>query len=123
MSGQPKARIVGQPGSEATHKKSLQRFRRTLEGRGYRPERIDRLVAERKAFYDGLRAQWEADAPRRERVEDETYRRLSLKDTSHRPRSHDPLTTGQARVTGETARAVKRGTTITLHEHRERDAR
>lgn len=83
-----------------------------------KPARPD-LDAEYQRWYDAHRR---VDPTRPQRIEDETYRRLSLKDSAHRPRAHDPLTTGQARVTGETARAVKRGTTITLHEHREREA-
>lgn len=113
------ARMVGQPGSERTHKRKLERLRKTLTDKGWPQHRIDALIERRTAEYQEQRDAWEAGAARRARVIDETYERLSPKDTSHRPRHVDPLLRGAARATGHTATAVKRGTTITEYQHRE----
>lgn len=79
--------------------------------------------AELQAEYDRwYKTHRHVDPSRPQRIEDETYARLSPKDSAHRPRPVDPLLTGHGRATGETARAVKRGRTVTKFEHRERDA-
>jgi hypothetical protein len=62
------------------------------------------------------RAAWRA---RQAELEDRTYRQLSPDDTGHKPSTPDPLTTGLARASGITAKAVSRSRhrAITKHEY------
>lgn len=46
-----------------------------------------------------------------------TYERLHADDSKHRPARADPLTTGAARATGMTAKAVKRSKAMTRYEY------
>lgn len=52
-----------------------------------------------------------------ERLQEETYARLAVDDSRHRPGKADPLTSGANRVTGMTAKAVRRSTAMTKFEH------
>lgn len=52
----------------------------------------------------------------RERVEQETYERLSPDDSRHRPAAADPLLTGSARVSAITAAAARRAKAMTRFE-------
>lgn len=52
-----------------------------------------------------------------ERLQEETYRRLAADDSKHRPAKPDALTTGAARATGMTARAVRRSKAMTKYEY------
>lgn len=53
-------------------------------------------------------------------AEEEIYRQLSPNDSAFRPSLPDSLLRGAARATGETARAVRRGRTLTRFEYQQR---
>lgn len=79
-----------------------------------------RRAPEQHALDDADAARWHADRPR---VEAQTYARLALDDSKHRPVSPDPLLVGRARVTGATAKAVSRRKALTRHEWEQIEAR
>lgn len=93
------------------HQFKRARLRKTLEAKGIPEAEIlrasERMRLDQQAERDIMRT-W-LDTPRAE-----------LDDTGYRPTSPDPLTTGVARATGETAAAVRRGRTITKHQHESR---
>jgi hypothetical protein len=77
-----------------------------------RAERLAR-VPEQAAMDRRDTERWRADQARREA---ETYERLTPNDRGYRPPSVDPLATGTARVTGATAKAVRRSKALTRSE-------
>lgn len=102
-------------------------WRRKLESQGFRPAEIERIIAQRERRAEDLFRATQA----REHLEEQEARlereRAAANapledpdDTKYRPVHHDPLTVGIARATGETAKAVRRGSTITGWQHRER---
>jgi hypothetical protein len=112
-----KAKMIGEPGNERTHARALQRLRRDLVRQGLPAEKVDRIVEAKRAKQQAARDAWAADESKRRQVEEETYARLQLDDSKHRPGHVDPLLRGQARVTGATAAAVKRSKATTRFEY------
>lgn len=110
-------------GTGETHKKNRARRRKQLLAQGFSPEAVEKILGrlrERQAEQRAAeRAASGAAERERARIEEETYRRLSLDDRRHRPTSHDPLTTGIGRATGATAKAAKRGRTLTKWQYDE----
>lgn len=90
------------------HSEKRRVLRRKLEARGVPPEEIERMVG-------------------RLRVDQQQHRDIvamrepvaQVDDSKHRPAHIDPLLKGAARVTGQTAAAVKRGRTVTKYQHEE----
>lgn len=105
-------------------------FRRRLEAQGYGAEVIERMVAQReveaadrygsKARLQRL-AEQEAELYQAQRHTSDPI--ASPDDSRYRPARPDPLTVGAGRVSGETAKAVRRGKTITAWEYQDRSSR
>ncbi len=115
-----KAKMVGEPGSAATHASKRKQLRRKLHAQGVPAEKIERIMAAKAAEQQAARDAWEAGAERRQRVQDETYARLQLDDRKHRPSTPDPLLRGAGRAIGATAVAVKRSKAVTRFEYDQR---
>lgn len=102
------ARISAQVRRDA---KRRNRVRRSLRRQGlsdaYIERRIALLIEEQQAYLSWMRSA--AAEPWRP------------SDAGYRPRPPDSLLTGAARVTGATARAVRRRNATTLHEHQATD--
>lgn len=96
-------------GTATTHKKRLQTLRKKLRARGFPEEVIEEIIRRRR----------EAHAARREWARGEEP--ADLDDSAYQPTHVDPLLKGAARATGQTAAAVKRGRTITKHQHDQAD--
>lgn len=137
------ADCIERTGSAETHRKKRQRVRARLRAQGYSETRIEELLSDlsadqrrsRVAASTGSSSQPEPHAkpspkprpvasvmdhdPRayRARLEEETYARLAPDDRRFRPVTPDPLTTGPARATGITAKAIRRTKAITKHEY------
>ena len=84
----------------------MERVRRRLRDQGLSETYIERLIADlidrQQARLAWMRSQATQPSP---------------DDRGYRPRTPDPLLTGAARVTGQTAKAVGRTKAITRHEH------
>ena len=129
-----------------THAKNRQRLRRKLEAQGYNAAYIDRVIAQKRDQQAAARLQpvvppapQPAPVPRErlprqvttvpvvegyvERLQAETYRRLEVDDSKHRPRTPDPLTRGVARVSAATAKAVRRSKATTRYEYDQQQGR
>src|SRR5262245_9768159 len=118
MAGRPPPIPPGEPGHDpniygrahmaATHASNRRRYRKKLQASGMEPALVEKLVAKRR----------DAQAAKR----DELFGSLPpLKDDrAYLPDYVDPVLKGVARATGETAKAVKRGKTITKWQHDER---
>ena len=91
-------------------------FRQSLIRDGWTPESADRATMEYR--WNGLRKRAGDERYRRVRERLDGPRRLS--DARYRPTHIDPLLKGVARATGETAKAIRSGKTITNWQHRER---
>lgn len=98
------------------------KLRKKLRARGYDPEAVEKVV-HMKAV-ERRRLDQARDAPPsarslafRQRLEDETYRRLSPDDRRHRPTSPPSVETGPARAVGVAARAARRGRTVTAFQY------
>lgn len=107
-------------GSDATHKRKRRRLRAKLESLGYSPVYVERAVEELRQQQESRRAQVEDWQRQREQWEAEVYAQPD--DSHHRPSTPDRLRTGQARVTGTTARVAGRQYTITRWQHDEIEA-
>lgn len=99
-----------------------QKLRRELRARGLSPGVIEQIVHEkavlRQRRNDAHGAPPSAESiAYRERLEAETYRRLSPDDRRHRPVSPSSLETGPGRAVGVAARAARRGRTFTAYEY------
>lgn len=93
--------------AEKQHRKDVRRTQRQID-REFAAEQRESIEAARR---------------RQQQVEEETYARLRLDDSRHKRDGHDPLTTGVARATGATARAVRRRTALTKFEYDEMQRR
>lgn len=102
-----------------THQKNRARLRKKLLAQGVPPDRVTAILANKAERQHQQRIEERGAVAERERVEEETYKRLSLDDSKHRPTSVDPLLRGAARATGETARAVRRGSTVAKWQYRD----
>ena len=93
------------------------------------PDAIDHGIrqlaeAQRKARDDAkfgtTRPTHQTDTTRADRITKETWDRLNPNDSTYRPRPADSTLRGAGRATGQTAAAIRRGRTITQHEHTQR---
>ena len=115
--------------SRAKNRSEARRIlRRRLEAQGYSPQRIDLIVAQREIAVvenhdvrERQRRYFEQEAQLDELRQTADVPAVFLDDSGYRPTRYDPLTIGPARVSGETAKAVRRGSTITAWQHRERN--
>lgn len=96
---------------QTTHRGNRKRLGKKLRAQGIPEEEVLRILA-RKA--EDQRRQREI-----ERLATDRPTGGDLDDSGYQPARVDSTLTGVARATGETARAVRRGKTITRHEHRE----
>ncbi len=95
-------------------------LRRRLEKMGCPPSEIERVVAQRESIAAN-RFQAQKHLQRHDEQEDRLSDALknppppveSPDDSRYRPTRYDPLLTGVARATGETAKAIRRGKTAT----------
>jgi phage I-like protein len=115
-------------GSKSTDQKHRSRLRKHLRSLGYDEATVDAIVAERA---DVQRRRREAATAAAERAERLRHQEAELDeartaaapfeppdDAGYKPRRPDPLLVGVARATGETARAVKRSSTLLRTEVR-----
>lgn len=101
-----------------THQNNRARLRKKLLAQGVPPDKVAAILANKAERQHQQRIEERGAAAERERIEEETYKRLSPNDSKHRPAPVDPLLRGAARATGETARAVKRGSTVAKWQYR-----
>lgn len=98
-------------------KRRRAKLRKRLEEAGVDPEKIERIIETKRE--DDRRARHgfaPESAPTREEIPANTDESLWPDDTGYEPTAGDPLLRGPARVTGVTAKVVRRGSTITRYQ-------
>lgn len=104
-------------GNKKTDHRQRQKHRDKLRQKGVpEPEIRVILIAmadEQRRKRHGLGRHWDYEPP------DPPAPLVDVDDTGYRPAAPDKLLTGAARVTGLTAKAVRRTKAMTLHEHRQ----
>ncbi len=99
------------------HGERRRQLRRKLEAQGVPEEEIERRLRAMQADQQRVR-DVENHMRRLEARTDDAY--VTPDDRGYRPSRVDPVLSGAARATGETAKAVRRGKTITAWQHEER---
>ena len=98
------------------HHNARRKLRRRLEAEGVSPHLIDAAVERLRAQQAAARR---AGVPLgdMDAIYEETYRQMRLDDTGFKPNPGDSVLRGVARATGQSAKAVTRGKTVTKYQH------
>lgn len=99
-------------------KKRRAKLRARLEEAGVDEQRIERIITQRRED-DRLKRAGLEPGPTREEILANTDDSLWPDDTGYKPASPDPLLHGAGRVTGITAKVVRRDHTITRFQYDE----
>lgn len=113
---------MSEAGSPRTHKRKRQLLRRQLRERGATEADIDRAVERLRQRQEASRR---ADIPLRDFDDliDIWWDENRPQDAGYRPNPGDALLRGAARVTGATARAIRRPRAVTRHEYDQQEHR
>lgn len=113
---------MSKAGSPRTHKRKRQLLRRQLREHGATQAEIDRAVTRLRQRQEASRR---GDIPLADLDAhiDAWWDETRPDDTRYRPRPGDALLRGAARVSGDTARALRRPRAVTRYEYDHREHR